>query len=394
MLAFAVIGLAANVVGLLILRSGARDSLERPRRLPQGTRRHARLVAVIVAAVVIAATGWLRMDVVASVAVALMILPGPGPCSGRQSTSCWRRAPREASTSPTYASTSSRPRASSVRTTCTPGPSPRGCPCCRCTSSSPTRPSDGRRCEGPRRSRQAAWPTTFRRRPLHLPARTCRSPGARVPPARVSQYPATAGPPDCDGLSLVLDGLSQLGEGCAPGAVGGLVDLAGGEEPVEHLLRWLRDPGRAFTAKRVAGSSWPRSTPRSGEPASLSPAPCPTGSDADRSSSPGKLLLAAIGDVAHPTWRARSVGIYRLWRRRTRRRRPALRARRRRLGYPQRDLDRHRPHRRRRTPRRRQDVPNSAPRTPPLRPPDRRPDVRRPRRIDRWPGRLPPRPRR
>ena len=25
-------------------------------------------------------------------------------------------------------------------------------------------------------------------------------------------------------------------------------------------------------------------------------------------------LLAAIGDVAHPQWRARSVGIYRLWR--------------------------------------------------------------------------------
>jgi MFS family permease len=25
-------------------------------------------------------------------------------------------------------------------------------------------------------------------------------------------------------------------------------------------------------------------------------------------------LLAAIGDVAHPMWRARSVGIYRLWR--------------------------------------------------------------------------------
>ena len=25
-------------------------------------------------------------------------------------------------------------------------------------------------------------------------------------------------------------------------------------------------------------------------------------------------LLAVIGDVAHPTWRARSVGIYRLWR--------------------------------------------------------------------------------
>ena len=25
-------------------------------------------------------------------------------------------------------------------------------------------------------------------------------------------------------------------------------------------------------------------------------------------------LLAAVGDVAHPSWRARSVGVYRLWR--------------------------------------------------------------------------------
>ena len=25
-------------------------------------------------------------------------------------------------------------------------------------------------------------------------------------------------------------------------------------------------------------------------------------------------LLAAIGDVAHPVWRARAVGVYRLWR--------------------------------------------------------------------------------
>jgi MFS family permease len=26
------------------------------------------------------------------------------------------------------------------------------------------------------------------------------------------------------------------------------------------------------------------------------------------------VLLAVIGDVAHPTWRARAVGAYRLWR--------------------------------------------------------------------------------
>jgi MFS family permease len=25
-------------------------------------------------------------------------------------------------------------------------------------------------------------------------------------------------------------------------------------------------------------------------------------------------LLAAVGDVAHPSWRARAVGVYRLWR--------------------------------------------------------------------------------
>jgi hypothetical protein len=28
----------------------------------------------------------------------------------------------------------------------------------------------------------------------------------------------------------------------------------------------------------------------------------------------GLTLLAAIGDVAHPIWRARAVGVYRLWR--------------------------------------------------------------------------------
>jgi hypothetical protein len=31
-------------------------------------------------------------------------------------------------------------------------------------------------------------------------------------------------------------------------------------------------------------------------------------------SHPYPTLLAAVGDVAHPAWRARSVGVYRLWR--------------------------------------------------------------------------------
>ena len=75
MLVFATVGLVANLVGLLVLRSGASESL---------TIRGAYLevlgdllgsAAVIIAALVIATTDWTRADVVASVLVALMILP-------------------------------------------------------------------------------------------------------------------------------------------------------------------------------------------------------------------------------------------------------------------------------------------------------------------------------
>ena len=99
----------------------------------------------------------------------------------------------------------------------------------------------------------------------------------------------------------------------------------------------------------VASASSPRSTPPSGDSASsvparspiasaasgsssaaCSPKPSPSGSSPRRAASvpwaAGAVLLgagtamvyptllAAIGDVAHPAWRASSVGIYRLWR--------------------------------------------------------------------------------
>ena len=75
MLVFAVVGLVANIVGLLVLRAGAKDSLNVRGAYLEVLGDMLGSVAVIVAAVVIAATGWLRTDVLASVAVALMILP-------------------------------------------------------------------------------------------------------------------------------------------------------------------------------------------------------------------------------------------------------------------------------------------------------------------------------
>jgi cobalt-zinc-cadmium efflux system protein len=75
MLAFAAVGLVANIIGLLILRDGAKESLNVKGAYLEVLGDLLGSVAVIIAAVLIATTGWLRADVVASVAVALMILP-------------------------------------------------------------------------------------------------------------------------------------------------------------------------------------------------------------------------------------------------------------------------------------------------------------------------------
>jgi cobalt-zinc-cadmium efflux system protein len=75
MLAFALVGLIANIVGLLVLQAGSRESLNVRGAYLEVLGDLLGSVAVIVAAVVIAITGWARADVVASVAVALMIVP-------------------------------------------------------------------------------------------------------------------------------------------------------------------------------------------------------------------------------------------------------------------------------------------------------------------------------
>lgn len=75
MLVFAVVGLVANIAGLLLLRAGARDSLNVRGAYLEVLGDTFGSIAVIVAALVLAVTGWARADVVASVVVALLILP-------------------------------------------------------------------------------------------------------------------------------------------------------------------------------------------------------------------------------------------------------------------------------------------------------------------------------
>lgn len=75
MLAFASIGLAANIVGLLLLRKGARGSINVKGAYLEMWGDLLGSIAVIIGAVGIAATGWLRIDPVVSVLVAVMILP-------------------------------------------------------------------------------------------------------------------------------------------------------------------------------------------------------------------------------------------------------------------------------------------------------------------------------
>ena len=75
MLAFAAVGLAANLVSLLLLRRGAAHSLNVKGAYLEVLGDLLGSVAVIAAAVIITTTGWNYADPIASVAVALMILP-------------------------------------------------------------------------------------------------------------------------------------------------------------------------------------------------------------------------------------------------------------------------------------------------------------------------------
>ncbi|MBI2776838.1 MAG: cation transporter [Chloroflexi bacterium] len=75
MLVVAVVGLLANAISLFLLRDAQRHSLNMRGAYLEVLGDLAGSVAVIVAALVIAITGWTQADVVASVVIALLILP-------------------------------------------------------------------------------------------------------------------------------------------------------------------------------------------------------------------------------------------------------------------------------------------------------------------------------
>jgi cobalt-zinc-cadmium efflux system protein len=75
MLAIGALGLLANTVALVLLRSGRHESINVRGAYLEVLGDLLGSVAVIAAAVVIVLTGWVRADAVASLAIALMILP-------------------------------------------------------------------------------------------------------------------------------------------------------------------------------------------------------------------------------------------------------------------------------------------------------------------------------
>jgi cobalt-zinc-cadmium efflux system protein len=75
MLAIAIVGLAANAIGLYLLRDAQHASLNMRGAYLEVMGDLAGSVAVVVAAAVIALTGWRQADAIASAAIAVLILP-------------------------------------------------------------------------------------------------------------------------------------------------------------------------------------------------------------------------------------------------------------------------------------------------------------------------------
>jgi cobalt-zinc-cadmium efflux system protein len=75
MLAIALVGLGANAVSLVLLRDAQRDSLNMRGAYLEVLGDFLGSGAVIIAAIVIGATGWTQADAVASIVIALLILP-------------------------------------------------------------------------------------------------------------------------------------------------------------------------------------------------------------------------------------------------------------------------------------------------------------------------------
>ena len=98
MLLVAVLGLLANVVALLVLRGGQKDSINLRGAYLEVLADTLGSVAVIIAAVIIMTTGFNAADSIASLLIALMILPRAITLLRDVAEVLTQRAPREADT--------------------------------------------------------------------------------------------------------------------------------------------------------------------------------------------------------------------------------------------------------------------------------------------------------
>src|SRR5690606_33930348 len=75
LLIFGVIGLAANIIALVVLASGRNTNLNMRAAFLEVLSDALGSVAVIVSAILVMTLGWTRADAVAGIAIALFILP-------------------------------------------------------------------------------------------------------------------------------------------------------------------------------------------------------------------------------------------------------------------------------------------------------------------------------
>ncbi|GAA4961493.1 hypothetical protein GCM10023238_30890 [Streptomyces heliomycini] len=125
---FGVIGLAANLVSLTLLMRGQKESLNVRGAFLEVAADALGSVTVILASLVILTTGWTAADPIASLVIAVMIVPRTWKLLREDLDVLLEAAPR-ASTCGGCGSTSWPRTAWRTCTTCTPGPSPRGCRC-------------------------------------------------------------------------------------------------------------------------------------------------------------------------------------------------------------------------------------------------------------------------
>lgn len=126
MLGVAVVGLVANTISLLVLRGGQQESLNVRGAYLEVLGDLLGSAAVIVAAIVIALTGYTQADPIASALIGLMILPRTWGLL-REAVDVLLEATPGVLTSPRCVSICWTLPASSTCTTCTPGPSPAAC---------------------------------------------------------------------------------------------------------------------------------------------------------------------------------------------------------------------------------------------------------------------------